>query len=312
MGGAALRLLGAGAALLVACGEGQAPRPAPGEEPAAEPRDEAGAAQAGEPDRPGGVALEALPAGTSEEELAEEHGAVPAWQTVLDRGRLLGRRGERGAAIGRVGPLVDGSRWLIDESDEARGLGIRLAAPPGAGDAALPLEDGGRVLATGAWAVDAERRWVWQVERLIELPAREGATAPVGAAGGADADGPRRPLPADLIQQAEEVPEGAREVFVVAAPVKPGDGWEVADAAGQPASARLRLPGEASPYGGQDFLAADERWRLELGKRYAVRVVEPRRTRKGALPLLRAREPPVRLPDPPPAAKQPRAKISPR
>ena len=312
---AALRLLGAGAALLVACGEGRAPRPAPDDSPAAAgARDDAGAAAAASaPEGGGGVALERLPAGTSEEELAGELGAVPAWQAVLDRGRLLGRRGERGAAIGRVGPVVDGSRWLIDESEEARGLGIRLAAP--GEDSALPLEDGQRVLAAGAWTVDAERRWVWQVERLIELPARAAPAGPTpataGAAGTDDGEA-RRPLPADLIRRAEEVPEGARELVVVAAPVKPGDGWEVAEAPGAPASALLRLPGEGSPYGGQDYLAADERWRLEPGKRYAVRVIEPRRTRKGALPLLRAAAPPVRLPDPPPAGARPRAKISPR
>src|SRR5690606_14408300 len=161
----------ASAAALAACGDdGDSRAPGPPERAA----DEAVAAMTGAGEQPAEdePLLRPMPDGLSEEELVRRTGAVPAWQAALDRGRLLARRGERGAALGRVGAEAGGYRWLIDETDRAGGLGIRIAAAAGAGrdGEALPVEEGMRVMAAGAWEVDEERRWVWRVTRMIRLP----------------------------------------------------------------------------------------------------------------------------------------------
>ena len=113
------------------------------------------------------MAPEPLPPETREAVLLER--AYPAWGAVLERAALLGRRGERGAAYGRIAS-ADGATWLIDETPAARGLGIRLA---GAGGAALEVTPGQRVLAFGAWEA-VERRWVWKVVRLVALQGAAG------------------------------------------------------------------------------------------------------------------------------------------
>ena len=269
--------LATAALLLVGCRCGEdkkaepAPAPVTDELPAAPPLTPSAS-----------ITPEALPPETREAVLLER--AYPAWGAVLERGRLLGRRGQRGAAWGRVAAL-DGALWLLDETPTAPGLGIRLA---GAGGAALEVSPGQRVLAFGAWEAD-ERRWLWTVERLVALGAAAGA-APAPAAAPLAVE----PLPGALVGRGA-VPEGARTFWVLVAPVKAGDGWTIADAADGPPAATLLLPGEVlgAPYGGLDYLAPDERWSLARGKPYAAPMSEVQLRRKLPLPVLRASAAPV-------------------
>ncbi len=231
------------------------------------------------------VVVEELAAGAAEASVLEEARAVPAWTAVLERSRMLARRGERGAVFGRVGPPVGGAggaSWLLDESDTARGLGIRIATASGG---AFPAPAGERVLARGAWTTDPDRRWLFVADRLQRLPPASGDVA--SAAGDAF-------LPGELVRTGEPR-EGDREFVVVAAPAKPGDGWGIADKKGVPPAEVLLLPGEAAIYGGLDFLSPDERWSLEVGKRYAAPVVPIKTARKPPLPLLRATAAPIAL-----------------
>jgi hypothetical protein len=62
----------------------------------------AGQAEAREPDRRG--AEEDAPPDPGR--VIAELGAIPAWQAVVDRAQLLGRRGQHGVVYGRVGPVV--------------------------------------------------------------------------------------------------------------------------------------------------------------------------------------------------------------
>lgn len=223
------------------------------------------------------ITPEPLPPETREAVLLER--AYPAWGAVLERAALLGRRGERGAAYGRIA-AADGATWLIDETPAARGLGIRLA---GSGGAALDVTPGQRVLAFGAWEA-VERRWVWKVVRLVALQGGAGEAPALSV----------EPLPGKLVASGA-APEGARTFWVVAAPVRAGDGWTIADAKDGPPVATLLLPGEmlGAPYGGLDYLAPDERWTLARGKPYAAPMSEVQLRRKLPLPVLRASAPPV-------------------
>ena len=259
-------LLGAGCR----CGEDKKPEPTPA------PVTDASPVAPAKPSR-SVISPEALPPETREAVLLER--AYPAWGAVLERGALIARRGQRGAAHGRVAAL-GGGLWLLDETPTAPGLGIRLA---GAGGATLEVAPGQRVLAFGAWEAE-EQRWLWKVERLVALEAAAGA-APALAV---------EPLPGKLVARGA-APEGARTFWVVGAPVKAGDGWTIADAADGPPAATLLLPGEVlgAPYGGLDYLAADERWTLAPGKPYAAPMSEVQLRRKLPLPVLRASAPPV-------------------
>ena len=92
------------------------------------------------------------------------------------------------------------------------------------------------------------------------------------------------------------------------------DGWMISDVTGGKAVARLLLPGERSPYGGQDLVADEERWKLFRGRRYWVKVSRYRKT-PGQLPVYRAKRLPApasealvgRLPAPPPVEKAPKS-----
>lgn len=269
----------------------------------------AGKPVAGKPVAGGAIAAEALAAGSDERAAIRDAGALSAWSAVLERGRLLERRGQRGAAWGRIGAAAEGNAWLVDETDGAAGLGIRVA---GVGGRALEVSPGERVLAWGAWAVDGERRWVWRVDRMVRLgDAAAGASSAAAGPGGPPV--PAVPLPGRLLGElsaapADAVPPSQRTtgsgqvVFrVVASPAKPGDGWTVADEAKGPPTAVVVLPGEAAVRGGLDYLSADERWSLSPGQWYAAPVTAPGKApRAGELPVLRARAAPARIPTPAP------------
>ena len=271
--------LGAALPLALACRGGEDDRaketapPDKGAPPPVEPAEPVTAA----------IVPEALHPETAEAGLLER--AYPAWGAVLDRAGLLLRRGERGAVYGRVA-AVAGVTWLIDETATAAGLGIRMA---GKGGTRLEIAPGQRVLAFGAWEADGPR-WVWRVDRLVALRGT-GSAAPPAPVG--------EPLPGALVRTGA-AGEGARTFWVLAAPVKAGDGWTIADLKDGPPVATLLLPGEmlGAPYGGLDYLAAEERWTLARGKPYAVPVSEVQLRRKLPLPVLRATAPPVAVAPP--------------
>lgn len=241
-------------------------------------------------------------------------GAIPAWQAVVDRAQLLGRRHQRGVVYGRVGPaiLVPGSTplpagvavdagvpgaaglvpspyvWLIDDTEGNGTLGIRIAL----GDKA---KEGDRIAAGGAWQLDGERRWFWKPDSVQPLP-----PAPPG-----DLKDPAPPAPTHVIATGE-LPPGARTIGVARdndavyfqivgpPPTTDGDGWQVADELGSPTVAIMNLPGERPSYGGQDMRASDERWQLRRGQTYWVRIGKVRK-RPDKPVQVNARTAPVRV-----------------
>jgi hypothetical protein len=310
-----------------AAADGAPGRAATGSVAAAERRGEGAAAvsrPSGDPGASPSRPASGSPAVTDEAAFLAAAGARPAWTAARDRADLLARHGHRGAAWGHLRRDASGQTWLIDPTETATTLGIRLA---GSGGRAL---DPGRIVAWGAWAVDDQRRWTWQVERMVALPADARRPAPPDPL-------PSPPLPAHLVGEQPQPPEGALPpsqlhksgpiVFVVLAPpAKPGDGWTIADQGGKaPPTALLVLPGEAAIYGGLDYLSADERWPLAVGSWYAVSAAAGKSSRArpsastskprpgkpgkppapGDLPVLRALAPPARVPPPPSASKKP-------
>jgi hypothetical protein len=240
-----------------------------------------------------------------------ELGAIPAWQAVVDRAQLLGRRRQHGVVYGRVGPviLVPGPApaatdagvppdaglvkspyvWLIDDSDGNGALGIRIAL----GDKA---KEGDRIAAGGAWQLDADRRWFWKPDAIQPLP-----PAPPS-----DVKDPPPPAPSHAIVNGD-LPPGARTIgaardgdavyfqLVGPMPLSEGDGWQIADQLGSPTVAILTLPGERASYGGQDMRAADERWQLKRGQTYWVRIGKVRKRSPDKPALVNARTAPVRV-----------------
>ncbi len=205
-------------------------------------------------------------------------GALSAWTAVVERHRVLARRGDRARVVGRVGEAVDGATWLVDESEGDGALAMRVAPP-------IEAPVGARAIVAGAWEYDGDSaRWLWRAAR-VTIDDSAGAVTfahPVGLA----------------VSTIDAVPEGASPasaarrkattVFaVVGRPVKPGDGWPVADAPGGAQVAWLVLPGERETYGGQGMYTDDEQWQLAPGATYVIdvgRVTRPRR----ALPVLYA------------------------
>jgi hypothetical protein len=240
-----------------------------------------------------------------------ELGAIPAWQAVVDRAQLLGRRRQHGVVYGRVGPaiLIPGPApaptdagiapdagliaspymWLIDDSEGNGTLGIRIAL----GDKA---KEGDRIAAGGAWQLDAERRWFWKPDAIQPLP-----PAPPS-----DLKEPQPPAPTHAIGNGD-LPAGARTIGVARdgdavyfqlvgpVPVADGDGWQVADQLGSPVVAVMNLPGERPSYGGQDMRSADERWQLKRGQTYWVRIGKLRKRGPDKPALVNARIAPVRV-----------------
>ncbi|HEY0193632.1 MAG TPA: hypothetical protein VGC42_21090 [Kofleriaceae bacterium] len=221
-------------------------------------------------------------------------GAIPAWQAVVDRAQLLGRRGQHGVVYGRVGPTVTLPAespyvWLIDDTEGNGSLGVRVAL----GDRA---KLGDRVALGGAWLLDDQRRWYWKPDSVQPLP-----PAPVS-----ELKEPQPAVPGHAIVNGE-LASGARTMsvgrdgdlvyfqLVGPVPASDGDGWQVADQLGSPTVAVMNLPGERASYGGQDMRAADERWQLKRGQTYWVRIGKLRKRGADKPPLVNARTAPVRV-----------------
>jgi len=265
-----------------------------------------------------------------------ELGAVPAWQAVVDRAQLLGRRGQHGVVFGRVGPalLLPGPPPAPPASPVDAGVapGGGSGGAPGSAPGAAPgvaidaglvkspyvwliddtegngslgirialgdkAKEGDRIAAGGAWQLDSERRWFWKPDAVQPLP-----SAPAS-----DVKEPQPPAPSHAIASGE-LPGGARTIgvardgdavyFQIVGPVPTtdGDGWQIADQLGSPAVAVLNLPGERPSYGGQDMRAADERWQLRRGQTYSVRIGKVRKRGLDKPWLVNARTAPIRIP----------------
>lgn len=128
------------AAIACAACQGQPAGPAPGANQAsgAPARDAAGPGDAlagGDARGSGGAATRepGAPPGAPDEETPDpgrviaELGAIPAWQAVVDRAQLLGRRGQHGVVYGRVGPPV----MVSAPVPAAAAVGAPGAAPGG-------------------------------------------------------------------------------------------------------------------------------------------------------------------------------------
>jgi hypothetical protein len=172
-----------------------------------------------------------------------ELGAIPAWQAVVDRAQLLGRRGQHGVVFGRVGPalLVPGP-MPAPPIDAGVVPGAAAGAVPRAATGAVPgpvpvavidaglvkspyvwliddtdgngslgirivlgdkAKEGDRIAAGGAWHLDAERRWFWKPDAVQPLP-----PAPAS-----DLKEPQPPVPTHAITNGD-LPAGARTIGV--------------------------------------------------------------------------------------------------
>ncbi len=133
-------------------------------------------------------------------------GAVPAWEAVIERGRFLARRGQKGLVFGHLSAEIDqtaasagegdmsghaggsfvdtalptderssswAGRWLIDETQGSGGLAIRLgqAENTRAQRALATLPAGERVLVWGAWTIGKDGAWYWRADNIARLPA---------------------------------------------------------------------------------------------------------------------------------------------
>lgn len=254
--------------------------------------------------------------------------AVPVWHAVVERGRYLARRQQHGAIHGYLGsalaagdvargpadhpdggpdhpdpgPTVDQTyRWIIDETQGAGSLGVRVqsAAIPGLDT----LEEGTRVVLWGAWHIaqngepdSVQRWWYWKPTRVATLEPRPApaAPAPDAAPGHEIAELARPPADAQPVSQLESRPDVI--VFqVTRVPRDPSGGWEIADRSRDPTMARLFLPGDQATYGAQDLRTSDERWRLRRGISYVVEVRRITRRPSDKRPRVTARGAPRRL-----------------
>ncbi len=327
-----IRLVIASAVVAACQGSGSSTPPAPrtGSD-AAGPGSTAIAADAdAQPPAPDAAGRAEEPDAADPGKLIADLGAVSAWQAVIDRASYVARRGQRGVVYGRIGPVllvtapaapapsrtpgpprdagatIDAGpdaggdagvaspyTWLVDDTEGHGTLGIRVRL----GDKlAATAKLGDRVALGGAWKLDEQRRWYWDVDSMDPLPP--------GAA--SDLTDPAPPAPTHVIANGSLAP-GARTIslardhdavyfqVVGPPPVNDGDGWPVADELGDPVFALLTLPGERASYGGQDLRSADERWQLKRGQTYWVRIGRIRKRGPDKPVAITARTAPVRV-----------------
>lgn len=196
-------------------------------------------------------------------------GAVPVWEAVINRGRYLARRRLQGAVYGYLGGSIDGYRLLIDETEGAGALAIRITTDT---DELLELHEEQRLVSWGAWQIDDQKRWYWKSERLAGLASDE-KSLPQGTAsiqGMQIVSIPEPPVDAQPVSQ--RATSGDILFQIHAVPARPTDGWEIADKTEDAPVALLLLPGEQAAYGDQDYRAPDEHWNLKPRVTYAVQV----------------------------------------
>ncbi|HVV86616.1 MAG TPA: hypothetical protein VHE35_26340, partial [Kofleriaceae bacterium] len=204
-------------------------------------------------------------------------GAITPWQAVVDRDSYLARRHQEGILVGRLGgeAIAPGARgvvrWLIDETDGNGSLAVRIAL------GGTPPAEGTRLAVRGAWTLDSQRRWYWDVDQLTQL---KGPPPPPATTDPAS--------PPGMVVVTASPPAGYRVVSrardnaivtfgVIRAPKEAGDGWVVGDNSFSAPVAVLTLPGERDSYGGHDLRQDDEQWQLKRGVLYWVRIGVVRR-----------------------------------
>jgi hypothetical protein len=245
--------------------------------------------------------VEDLAATDDEAAVLSASGALSVWNGVLERHRLLERRGQSGALHGMMAADGDGGQLLVDEQKGRGTLFVRLALPDG-----VSLTPGERVVAWGAF-VAGEDGWRWKVSRAGRLPARAdgdlAAVLPSHVPRTATTAVEGAMVPSALVAAiAQGLRKRSREVTlrftVLEPPVRVGDGWRVGDGSDEVATAILVLPGEESIYGGLDYLADDERWSLQRRTAYTVTAAVPARLRRvglDQLPIFEALDAPVAI-----------------
>lgn len=221
-------------------------------------------------------------------------GSLAPWQAVIDRDRYLARRNQGAVLVGRLGgeaiaPGARGAvRWLIDETEGNGALAVRIAVP------GAPPAEGVRLAARGAWALDSQLRWYWQVESIAPVtapppPAPPDPPTPPGHQVGAGS-------PPSGWKPISRGKDGGVVVFgVIRSSDGDGDGWVVGDDSFGAPAATLILPGERASYGGRDLRHDDERWQLKRGVQYWVRIDRYRRRTPDARPTVRAVTAPIKV-----------------
>jgi hypothetical protein len=311
---AALALLVVAAACQGKGDEAAQPQPAPRDAKVAVVADAAGEVDAG-------VKLDEPEAPDPGKQLADMD-AVPAWQAVIDRAQYLERRGQHGVAYGTLGPAVmvlgpppvaptdagvpvklpdaglvpSELTWLVDDTEGNGALAIRAKL----GAFASQLKEGERVALGGAWVLDEDRRWYWNVDGITKLP-------PLPPPKEGEVRDPPSPPGHDILV-VDRIPTGSRTIsvgregdivyFTVNGrpPAIDGEGWPVSDELGDPVYALLQLPGERPSFGAQDFRTPDERWQLRRGWMYAVRVGKLRKSADPEKPAsMNAKTSPIRI-----------------
>lgn len=235
------------------------------------------------------------PGGDGPGTVAASLGAIPVWQAVVDRDRYLLRRNQQAVIAGRVGgeAIAPGARgvvrWLVDESEGNGSLAVRIAVTSN-----KPPAEGDRIAVAGAWALDDQRRWYWQVASLspLEDPPPSAPPDPPSSPGHVIATG----SPPSGWKPISKARDGGIVTFgVVRTPSGEGDGWLVGDDSFSTPFAYLYLPGERPSYGGHDLRQPDERWVLKRGVTYWVRIDRVRRRTPEDLARIKATTAPVKF-----------------
>jgi hypothetical protein len=184
--------------------------------------------------------------GASEEETPDpsrviaELGAIPAWQAVVDRAQLLGRRGQHGVVYGRVGPPV---------------TVLAPVAPPGAG---APGPTAGSAAASASVAVSAAS--------VGSGAARNGSAAAVAGVPGAGMPaagaGAGSVVPVAAASSTAAGAGTAPEASLIATPYV----WLIDDTEGNGALGIRIALGDKAKQG--DRIAAGGAWQLDAERRW--------------------------------------------
>jgi hypothetical protein len=214
--------------------------------------------------------------------------ALPAWTGVVERYRLLARRGQAGILVGLL-VEHEGTLRLVDESEGLGTLSIPVTLPTH-----VRLDAPLRVVLWGAWHVEEGKPFVWAATRVETL---RGAATPPEFAPGLVA---RDLSPSEQPVSASAVGRGGGKIWfrVSEQQGRVGDGWLIADGPEGPPVARLFLPGERGSYGDQSRVVDSERWKLTKGHSYWLEIRRFRPPNEGVLPVFRARTPPFRYTKP--------------
>lgn len=190
-----------------------------------------GVRDAGEPDAPKSDEPEPPP---DPSRVIAELGAIPAWQAVVDRAQLLGRRGQHGVVYGRIGPRV------MVPPPPAPPL---APLPPGAGSGAGAGSGSGSSVGSGAGS-----------GANVGSAAGSGTNAGSAAGSGSAAKPAIAPAPKPAVAPA--VPALVESPYV----------WLIDDTEGNGSLAIRILLGDKAKLG--DRIAAGGAWQLDEEKRW--------------------------------------------